>query len=110
MRSDIPLLLTAGILLAACADGEAPSTDGLLVVSTRTDGGDPDPDGYLLTIDDSDSLPLAHTGTAELAVPAGRHALTLLGVADHCSVVEGAAIVNPDSIARFCSMSRTALI
>jgi hypothetical protein len=91
MRSDIPLLLTAGILLAACTDGEAPSTDGLLVVSTRTGGGDSDPDGYLLTIDESDSLTLAPTGTAELRVPAGRHALTLLGVAEHCSVIEGSA-------------------
>jgi hypothetical protein len=88
MRNDIPLLLAVGILLVACRDGEAPSTDGLLIVSTVTRGEAHDQDGYFLTIDRSDSLSLDHTGSVELSLPAGRHALRLSGVAAHCSVAE----------------------
>ena len=77
-------------MLAAC-DADAgdigqPSTDGTLVVSTSTEGEDPDQDGYLLTVDGADSLALDPTGTAEVDVATGRHTLRLLGVADHCSV------------------------
>jgi hypothetical protein len=78
--------VAVGLMLAACADGEEPSTDGTLVVSTSTGGGAPDPDGYWLTVDALDSLPLDPTGIAELALPSGRHSLRLHGVAQHCSV------------------------
>jgi hypothetical protein len=86
MRASAVLLLAVGLILAACADGEDPSTDGTLVVSTSTGGGAPDQDGYWLTVDGRDSLPLDPTGTAELALPSGRHSLRLHGVAQHCSV------------------------
>jgi hypothetical protein len=88
MRNNRPLLLAVGILLAACEDGEAPSRDGMLIVSTVTRGEAPDQDGYLLTIDRSDSLSLDPTGSAELSLTAGRHTLALVGVAAHCSVAE----------------------
>jgi hypothetical protein len=83
------LLLAVGLILAACADGEEPSTDGTLVVSTSTGGDDPDQDGYWLTVDGVDSLSLASTGTAELGLPSGRHSLQLHGLAQHCSVAQG---------------------
>jgi hypothetical protein len=88
MGNDISLLLAVGILLAACEDGAAPSRDGMLIVSTVTRGEAPDQNGYLLTIDGSDSLPLDPTGSAEVSLPAGRHTLALVGVAAHCSVAE----------------------
>jgi tricorn protease-like protein len=90
MRTGTILLLVVGLMLAACDDNSGdpgePSTDGTLIVSTSTAGDDPDQDGYLLTVDDVDSLALAPTGTAEVDVAPGRHTLRLLGVAGHCSV------------------------
>jgi hypothetical protein len=91
VRPSAVLPLAVGLLLAACVDGEEPSTDGTLVVSTSTGGGDPDQDGYWLTVDGRDSLLLAPTGTAELRLPSGGHSLRLHGMAQHCSVVEGAS-------------------
>jgi TolB protein len=84
------LLLVVGLSLSACddpggADLGGPSP-GTLVVSTSTEGDDPDQDGYLLTVDDVDSLDLDPTGTAQVDLAPGRHTLRLLGVAGHCSV------------------------
>jgi hypothetical protein len=87
MRAHPSLLLAVGLTLAACGDTFDPSTVGTLVVSTSTEGNDPDPDGYLLTVDRSDSLVLAPTDTTTVIVPPGRHTLRLLGVAAQCSVV-----------------------
>jgi Tol biopolymer transport system component len=91
MRTLPILLLAVGLTLAACGDPGSPSTDpvstgGMLVVSTSTGGADPDPDGYLLTVDGVDSLVLTATGTAEIGLPAGHHTLLFLGLAAHCSV------------------------
>lgn len=87
------IILIVGLGLWACDDPGAdlvgnpvgPST-GTLVVSTSTVGDDPDPDGYQLTVDNTESLELSPTGTAEIDLPSGRHTLRLLGVAGHCAV------------------------
>jgi hypothetical protein len=68
------------------------SRTGRLVVSTTTEGENPDPDGFHLTIDAVDSLALEPTGTAETTLEPGRHALQLLGVAEHCSVAPEASL------------------
>ena len=82
-------LVSVVFMLAACnadvGDLGEPSTDGTLIVSTATQGDDPDPDGYLLTVDGVDSVALDPTGTAEIVVASGPHTLRLLGVADHCT-------------------------
>jgi hypothetical protein len=57
-----------------------------LLVSTATTGNHPDDDGYLLTVDDDHSTFLEPTDTVSLEVPSGRHALSLVGVAEHCHV------------------------
>jgi hypothetical protein len=88
MRPHSLLILLAG-LAPACDDGPGPSTDGTLVISTSTAGDHPDPDGYLLVLDDLDSLVLEVSDTAELEVAAGPHTVEVLGVADHCSVPSG---------------------
>jgi hypothetical protein len=84
------LAIAVGLMLAACDGSSAPSTSpstaGTLVVSTASEGNDPDRDGYLLTVDGIDSLPLDPTGTSRISLPAGRHTLGLLGMAEHCSV------------------------
>jgi hypothetical protein len=81
--------LALALALAACSDGNAPSTDGTVVIFTVTDGDDPDQDGYLIEVDGLDSLPVGPTDTAEKRVSAGRHTFRLLGVAERCSVAPG---------------------
>jgi hypothetical protein len=93
MHRIVPLLV--GLAVAACDDASGPLADGSLVISTSTEGEDPDEDGYLLTIDDVDTLALLSSGAAEVAVPAGLHRLRLLGVATRCSVADGASIQVP---------------
>ncbi|HEY9015872.1 MAG TPA: hypothetical protein VIM84_12515 [Gemmatimonadales bacterium] len=87
------IILIAGLWLLACDDpaanldnGPVGPSNGTLVVSTSTVGEDPDPDGYLLLVDDADSVNLGPTGTTEVNVLPGRHSLRLLGVAGHCRV------------------------
>ena len=86
------LLILSAALTISCDDGPGPSTEGTLVISTSTAGDHPDPDGYLLSVDDLDTLALTPSGTAELEVPAGSHTLQLLGVAQHCSVAPGPSL------------------
>ena len=85
------LLVVAGLAVSACGDpGVSPTpATATLVVSTSTEGDDPDSDGYLLSIDDADPLHLDSQGTAEVNLTPGRHTLRLLGVAGHCSVAPG---------------------
>jgi hypothetical protein len=93
MRAHPILVLAIGLVLPACANEADPSGDGTLVVSTSTlTGGDPDQDGYLLTVDGLDSLRLDPTGTSKVDVPSGEHTLGLLGVAEHCSVTPGTSL------------------
>jgi hypothetical protein len=87
MRPQPILLLAAGLTLAACDDGGGPSADGTLLVSTTTGGTDPDPDGYLLTVDAGDRHPLDVADTVAIDLPAGPHTVQLIGVQEDCSVV-----------------------
>ena len=100
MRLHPVLILVVGVSLSACSDDPAgdlsggpvgPST-GTLVVSTSTVGDDPDPDGYVLTVDDANPFDLNPTGTREVDLPSGQHTLRLLGVADHCTVTPGTPV------------------
>ena len=86
MRIHPVIALIVGIPVAACDDAIDPSAPGTLVVSTTTEGNDPDTDGYLLTIDGVRSVALDASGTIETELTPGRHTLRLLGVAEHCSV------------------------
>jgi hypothetical protein len=92
MRMLPGLTLIVGLSLSACEDSIDPERPGTLVVSTSTTGEDPDQDGYLLVVDDVDSLDLASTASTELEVAPGRHTLRLLGVAGQCSVSPGATL------------------
>lgn len=89
MRPPPILFLVAGLTMAACEESPGPSGDGTLVVSTSTEGEDPDPDGYVLTVDGHDSFALDPTGTAEIELRAGPHTLRLTGMAGQCSVTPG---------------------
>jgi hypothetical protein len=88
-------LLSAFILAGACEDTTEPppgDADGRLIVSTSTGGGDPDQDGFELTIDDTVSVALAPADTMQVDISPGRHSLRLLGVAGHCSVTPAASV------------------
>jgi hypothetical protein len=119
MRTSVVLLLACWVILEACNSatenlGEPP-TDGMLVVSILTAGEDPDRDGFQLTIDGVDSVTLEPTDTARVIIPAGRHALELLGVAGQCSVDPGTPLdveiaphaTTPVSFAVSCTVSPT---
>jgi hypothetical protein len=99
MRTHPIVLLACALLMAACADGNGPSADGTLLVSTSTGGGEPDQDGYLLAVDTADSVSLEPTGTVAIGLPPGRHALQFLDVADQCSVA-------PDTVLEVHVLSR----
>jgi hypothetical protein len=94
MRTYPILLLAAG--LGACDDTggtlPTPPAVGTLVVSTASEGNDPDLDGYVLTVDGSHSRALEATGTSEIDLAAGQHTLRILGMAEHCSVSPGTAV------------------
>jgi len=92
MRIHAVIALAVGITVASCDDAIDPSAPGTLVVSTTTDGNDPDPDGYLLTIDGAESVALDPTGSIEAELSPGRHTLRLLGVAEHCSVASATSL------------------
>lgn len=92
MRTHPFLLLAVGLTLAGCDNSGGPSQFGTLSVSTFTEGDDPDPDGYLLTVDGVDSLALAPNGAVEVDLPPGRHTLRLLGVATPCLVAPAASL------------------
>ena len=117
MRTSAVVLLAGWAILAACTGDagnlEEPPADGMLVVSISTTGGDPDRDGFQLTIDGVGSVSLKPTDTAQVIIPAGRHALGLLGVAEQCSVDPGTPLdvdiaphaTTPVSFAVSCSLS-----
>ena len=92
MRMRAGLILIVGLSLSACEDSIDPGSVGTLVISTSTTGEDPDQDGYLLVVDEVDSLDLASTANTELEVASGLHTLRLLGVAGQCSVSPGASL------------------
>ena len=82
--------LTAGQSLSAAFEVTCetpPSNSGILRLSTTTVGADPDPDGYVLTVDDGASQPLGINATIHLDnLAGGSHAVELSGIAQNCAV------------------------
>ena len=56
MRSGGGALLIIRFGVASCDDSESTSSQGTLIVSASTTGHQPDPDGYVLTVDGVHSL------------------------------------------------------
>jgi hypothetical protein len=101
MQSLAAFLILIALGLASCSD-DGPATPGSLVVRTSTTGNHPDPDGYLLSVDGTQSFPMAATDSVLTDVPSGRHTLRLIGVADHCLVepdLSVDAVVEPGAVA-----------
>jgi hypothetical protein len=63
---------------------------GTLEVTTSTSGPEPDPDGYLISVDGGQPTPVGANAIFRLAdLPAGQHALELSGLAGNCFVTGG---------------------
>lgn len=63
------------------------ATTGSIEVTAVTSGGDIDPDGYTVQVDDGPALTLAPNGTTTIAgVQSGDHSVRLGGWASHCTV------------------------
>ena len=62
---------------------------GTLRASTATTGSDPDPTGYLLSIDGGPGQPIGLNSTLSIAgLPAGGHTVSLVDVTPNCTVAE----------------------
>jgi hypothetical protein len=85
----VPLLV--GLAVAGCDDTNGPGGEGTLVVSASTQGEHPDENGYLLMVDDLETLVL-RASPIEVRVPAGSHHLQLLDVAGQCVVLPGTSL------------------
>ncbi|HET6578921.1 MAG TPA: hypothetical protein VFG66_11385 [Gemmatimonadales bacterium] len=65
----------------------APPTLGTLKITTETAGTDRDADGYSFTVDGGPAQPVGLATTITLpSLPAGAHAVALLGVSANCTV------------------------
>ena len=86
--------LTCGLLAAlasvsGCGDGTDSSepVTGVIQVAVSTIGTDPDPDGYVATLDGTGApLSLADNGSASVNAPAGDHTVELNGLSSNCTV------------------------
>src|SRR5436309_1086766 len=61
------------------------SGSGSLTVTTSTTGYNLDPDGYTVTIDGTNSQPIATNGSITFTAPAGANPVALSGVAANCT-------------------------
>jgi hypothetical protein len=91
------LCLVAAALTASCTSGtEAGGTSsnqtlGAIAVTSVTTGKSPDPNGYLIAVDQGIPVEIASSGTAIVAsLGIGRHDLNISDVASNCSL-EGPA-------------------
>ena len=85
MRLRVVLFPFALAGFVACDDG-APRT-GALEVSAVTTGGDPDLDGYTVSLGGNDPQALGVNDTLVITgLPAGLHDVELAGLADNCTV------------------------
>jgi hypothetical protein len=83
-------LFVALVSVSGCG-GEDPTDPedpgGVIQVAVSTSGDDPDPDGYLATLDGAGTaLPLPVTGSTSFPnVAAGEHTVALSGLVSHCT-------------------------
>src|SRR5439155_12265364 len=56
-----------------------------VIVSVASTGPDPDPDGYLLTVDGGASRAMANGATLQLVLDPGQHSLLLAGLTENCT-------------------------
>ena len=96
-QPSLSLLMAGSVLAGLSCGGEdiAAPTTGILQITTATNGPEPDPDGYVITVDDGSQTVIGTNATFQQEnVEAGDHSVRLAGVAENCDV----AGPNPRSI------------
>jgi Tol biopolymer transport system component len=96
-QPSLSLLMAGPVLAGLSCGGEdiAAPTTGILEITTATNGPEPDPDGYVITVDDGSQTVIGTNATFKQGnVEAGDHSVRLAGVAENCEV----AGENPRSI------------
>jgi Tol biopolymer transport system component len=96
-QPSLSLLMGGSVLAGLSCGGEdiAAPTTGILQITTATSGPEPDPDGYVITVDDGSQTVIGTNSTFQQEnVEAGDHSVRLAGVAENCDV----AGENPRSI------------
>jgi dipeptidyl aminopeptidase/acylaminoacyl peptidase len=103
MRYTMPylvFLLVLGLSLPACDDPGGPEpggpepggpepggpSTGTLVVSTTTEGDDPDPDGYRVVVDGDDRGAISANDTTLIQLEPGSRTIALTGLTPNCAV------------------------
>jgi hypothetical protein len=88
----VALIAAAGCLgpggvLGNDTDNEDPIFVGTISVTTMTVGPHPDPDGYVVSLDEARTLPIETNGTVSFeGIPVGTYGIRLDGFAANCSV------------------------
>lgn len=81
------LRVRAGEMASTTFEVGCGAREGDLEITASTSGEDPDPDGYTVTVDDTDPRPLEPDGTITVAgLDLGTHSVELGDVASNCSV------------------------
>jgi hypothetical protein len=76
----------AALLAFGCGGDVVEPKTGEIDVTVSTTGAEPDPDGYTLSLDNLQGVPLDDNGARTLTVDQGNHTLTLSGLAANCEV------------------------
>jgi Tol biopolymer transport system component len=80
------ILLTTGCDTLGSSTDPTPETSGI-TITTNSSGPSLDPDGYVLTVDGSQTQSIAANGTASFSgLSAGPHSVELSEVAENCGV------------------------
>lgn len=75
----------AAVLIGCGHDATEPAGFGTILISVVTSGGDADVDGYVVTLDGSEHVPIAPIGSRTLqSVASGSYLVGLTGVAPNC--------------------------
>jgi TolB protein len=82
--------VSAGDITTVRFEVQCSTPPGSLEIVIATTGDEPDPDGYLISVDGEPGVPVGLTGTLNLpSVTAGDHEIRLSGLAPNCSLTGG---------------------
>jgi hypothetical protein len=76
----------AVVLVQGCGDNLTPPQTGQIEITVSTEGADPDPDGYTLSLDGLQGVHIATDEARTLTVDEGVHTLELGDLAANCEV------------------------
>lgn len=84
--------VVAGDTVDTAFDVSCSADVGVVRVFVSTSGGDPDPDGYIVSLDGAPGQPISDASLFIEGVRTGVHTLTLSGVAENCHLLSSNAV------------------